>query len=230
MDNDHYAAAWNRIGTAALTEGFTLTTACKACADDLESDFAGATLITAGELRLLAAATDERARLVEDAQLTTGEGPCTDAFAHCAPVEVTDLHHTATRWPAYTPIACEHGARSVLALPLIIGALAVGAMDLYRREPAPFTPAQKHRADAYARILALLSLAEHPHLLTHQPRPVRRGPQGYPPAVHMAAGVLAEKYGLTPDDALARLRAHAFRHDQPLLHTAQHVLDNQHLD
>ncbi|CAM5673309.1 hypothetical protein SRIMM317S_02149 [Streptomyces rimosus subsp. rimosus] len=75
MDHDHHVAAWQRLGAAVFTDGFTLTTACRACADDLDADFAGTTLITAGELRLLAGATDERARLVEDAQLVTGEGP-----------------------------------------------------------------------------------------------------------------------------------------------------------
>ncbi|MFH8350073.1 ANTAR domain-containing protein [Streptomyces sp. NPDC018045] len=42
--------------------------------------------------------------------------------------------------------------------------------------------------------------------------------------------MLAEKYQLTLDDALARLRAYSFRHNQPLLHTAQHVLDHHRLD
>ncbi|MEU7224388.1 GAF and ANTAR domain-containing protein [Streptomyces chrestomyceticus] len=229
MDNDHHVAAWQCITAGNLTGALSLTTVCRACAADVGADFAGATLVLAGELRLLAAATDERARLVEDAQLVTGEGPCTDAYTRNAPAEAADLHHTAARWPAYTPIACEQGARSVLALPLTVAALPIGAMDLYRQEPVAFTPAQKERAAAYARILAL---DEHPHLLTNQPRtrPVRRGPQGYPPAVHIAAGILAEKYQLSPDDALARLRAHAFRHNQTLLHTAQHVLDHHRLD
>ncbi|WP_050502479.1 GAF and ANTAR domain-containing protein [Streptomyces monomycini] len=234
MNNDHHVAAWQRIAAAnGHTGGFSLTTVCRACADDVDADFAGATLVLAGELRLLAAATDERARLVEDAQLVTGEGPCTDAYTHRAPAEAADLHHTAARWPAYTPIAREQGARSVLALPLTVATLPIGAMDLYRRQPVPFTPAQKDRAAAYARILALLALDEHPHLVVHQPQaphPARRGPQGYPPTVHIAAGILAEKHQLTPDDALARLRAHAFRHSQTLLHTAQHVLDHHRLD
>ncbi|MEU7230322.1 GAF and ANTAR domain-containing protein [Streptomyces chrestomyceticus] len=230
MDHDHHVAAWQRLGAAVFTDGFTLTTACRACADDLDADFAGTTLITAGELRLLAGATDERARLVEDAQLVTGEGPCVDACTHREPVDITDLQHAHTRWPAYAPIACEQGARSVLALPLTVGSLTIGALDLYRCTPAPFTPEQQARAGAYARIIALLALDEHPHLLTTPNRPPQRGPQGYPPTVHIAAGILAAKYGLTPDDALARLRAHSFRRSQPLLHTAQHVLDHQSLD
>ncbi|MFF3275853.1 GAF and ANTAR domain-containing protein [Streptomyces chrestomyceticus] len=230
MNNDHHTAAWQRISAAALSGGLSLTAACQACADDVDADFAGATLVLAGELRLLAAATDERARAVEDAQLVTGEGPCTDAYTRRTLIEAADLHHTADRWPAYTPIAREHGARAVLALPLTAGTLPVGALDLYRHRPTPFTPSQKDRAAAYAHILALLALDAHPHLLADQPRPARRGPQGYPPTVHIAAGILAEKHGLTPDDALARLRAHSFRHSQPLLHTAQHVLDHHRLD
>ncbi|MEU6001617.1 GAF and ANTAR domain-containing protein [Streptomyces sp. NPDC047197] len=230
MNQDHHTAAWQRISTAAHTGGITLAVACRACADDVEADFAGATLVVAGELRLLAAATDERARSVEDAQLVTGEGPCTDAYTHRAPADAVDVHQAATRWPAYAPMASEQGVRSVLALPLTIGALAIGAMDLYRIEPTPFSPAQRERASAYARILALLALEEHPHLLTSHSRPVQRGPQGYPPTVHMAAGVLAAKDGLTPEDALARLRAHAFSHNQPLLHTAEQVINTHQLD
>ncbi|MEU7191509.1 GAF and ANTAR domain-containing protein [Streptomyces sp. NPDC045470] len=230
MDHDHHTAAWQHLSNAVATGGFTLTTACRACADDLDADFAGTTLITAAELRLLAGATDARARLVEDAQLVTGEGPCIDAYTHREPVDVTDLRHAHPRWPAYAPTACEQGARSVLALPLTFGSRAIGALDLYRCTPAPFTPQHQARAGAYARIIALLALDEHPHLLTPRNRPPRPGPQGYPPTVHIAAGILAAKYGLTPDDALARLRAHSFRHNQPLLHTAQYVLAHQSLD
>ncbi|MEV6756628.1 GAF and ANTAR domain-containing protein [Streptomyces sp. NPDC051214] len=230
MHHNHHAAAWQCISAVARTEPITLPVVCRACAEDVDADFAGATLVIAGELRLLAAATDERARLVEDAQLVTGEGPCTDAYVHRAPCEAADLHQEAARWPAYAPMASEQGARSVLALPLPIGNFTIGAMDVYRCVPTPFSPEQKERTAAYARILALLALDEHPHLLTEQSGPAQRGPRGYPPTVHMAAGVLAAKHGLTPDDALARLRAHSFSHDQPLLHTAEHVINTHSLE
>ncbi|KAA6215024.1 ANTAR domain-containing protein [Streptomyces albofaciens JCM 4342] len=229
MTPEHHDAAWQRIGAADATGPVTLHTACRTCVEDLDADFGGATLVTAGELRVLGCATDERARAVEDAQLVTGEGPCTDAYVHRRPVDA-DLHQAGERWPVFTPAACETGARRVLALPLAIGNLLIGAVDLYRCTPTPFTAAHKDRAAAYARILALLALDEHPHLITGPTRPAQRGPQGYPPTVHMAAGVLAAKDNLTPDDALARLRAHSFRHNQPLLRTAEHVLDHHRLD
>ncbi|MFI7320249.1 GAF and ANTAR domain-containing protein [Streptomyces venezuelae] len=229
MNREHHDTAWQRIGTAGTVDGVTLSTACRACVDDLDADFGGTTVVTTGGLRVLGCATDERARVVEDTQLVTGEGPCTDAYVHRHVVEA-DLHQASPRWPAFTPTACETGARRVLALPLIIGTLLIGAVDLYRCAPDPFVPEHRERAVAYARILALLALDEHPHLIAAHARPVQRGPQGYPPTVHLAAGILAAKDNLSPDDALARLRAHSFSHNQPLLRTAEHVLDHHRLD
>ncbi|MFH8561630.1 ANTAR domain-containing protein [Streptomyces sp. NPDC017988] len=48
--------------------------------------------------------------------------------------------------------------------------------------------------------------------------------------VPLAVGILAEKHRLPPDDALARMRAHALRHDQPLHQIADHVMPHQSLD
>ncbi|MET9546568.1 ANTAR domain-containing protein [Streptomyces sp. NPDC006627] len=225
---DDHAAAWHRIASAG--GDVSLAAAARACVADLDVDCLGVSLVVAGELRFLGHATDERARRLEDAQLTTGEGPCTDAYVRRTLIEEADLHQAFARWPAYTQAAAEQQVRSVTALPLATGHLCVGAVDFCRIAPGLLTVPQKSRGSAYARILALLALDEHPHLLTAGHRPARPGPQGYPPSVHMAAGVLAEMYRLPPDDALARMRAHAFRHDQSLHQTADHVLTHHTLD
>jgi hypothetical protein len=228
MDDDDHAAAWRRIGAAE--GGIRLATAARACAADLDVDSLGVSLVVAGELRVMGHATDERARRMEDAQLTTGEGPCTDAYVQRTLIEEADLHQAFGRWPAFTHAAAEQGLRSVTALPLSLGHLCIGAVDLYRAAPGLLTARHKARVGSYARILTLLAFDEHPHLLTAEHRPTRPGPQGYPPSVHMAAGVLAEIKQLLPDDALARMRAHAFQHGQSLHQTADHVLAHHALD
>jgi hypothetical protein len=228
MDDDDHAAAWLRIGAAE--GGVSLAAAARACADDLHADSLGVSLVAAGELRIMAHATDERARLLEDAQLTTGEGPCTDAYVQRTLVEEPDLHQAFGRWPVFTHTAAEQQIRSVAALPLTVGHLCIGAMDFYRAAPGVLTAREKSRAGSYARILALLAFDQHPHLLTAEHRPTRPGPQGYPPSVHLAAGVLAELHQLSPDDALARMRAHAFLRGHPLHQTADHVLAHHALD
>ncbi|MET9494734.1 GAF domain-containing protein [Streptomyces sp. NPDC006552] len=227
MDDDH-AAAWRRIGAA--DGGITLAVASAACAQDVAADCLGVALVATGELRLLGYASDERARRLEDAQLTTGEGPCTDAFVQRALIEVADLHRAYDRWPAFSQAAADQQVRSATALPLTVGDLRIGALDIYRTAPGLLTERQRSVAHAYARILALLALDEHPHPLTARHRPTRPGPQGYPPSVHLAAGILAEKYHLPPDDALARMRARAFRRAQPLRQIAEYVLTHRILD
>ncbi|MEU9187597.1 ANTAR domain-containing protein [Streptomyces sp. NPDC048484] len=228
MDDDDHAAAWRRIGAAE--GGVTLAAVAQACAGDLDVDCLGVSLVVTGELRFMGYATDERARRMEDAQLITGEGPCTDAYVQRVLIEEADLHRAFSRWPAYTQAAADQQLRSVTALPLATGHLRIGAVDLYRAAPGLLSDRHKSRAGAYARIIALLALDEHPHLLTAGRRPVRSGPQGYPPSVHLAAGVLAEMYQSPPEDALARMRAHAFSHAQPLHQTADQVLNHHTLE
>ncbi|MEU9555553.1 GAF and ANTAR domain-containing protein [Streptomyces fumanus] len=227
MDDDQLTGLWRRIADAG---DITLGAACDVCAADLAVDCAGITLIDGGELRTLGHATDDRARRLEDNQLVTGEGPCTEAFVRQTLVESADLHDSYARWPAFTPVAVEQGVRSVTALPLTIGRGRIGAVDLYRTAPGQLTEPERERARGYARILTLLALDSRPGLLALRQQPLRPGPQGFPPHVHAAAGVLAERYALPPDDALARMRAHAFRHGQPLSRTAEHVLAHRSLD
>ncbi|MFH8290230.1 hypothetical protein [Streptomyces sp. NPDC018059] len=107
--------------------GITLAAAARGCAADMDADGLGVTLVVADELRLMGYATDERARRVEDAQLTTGEGPCADAFVRRTLVEEADLRQAHGRWTAFTRATARQHMRSVTALPLTTGPLRVGA-------------------------------------------------------------------------------------------------------
>ncbi|WP_320780180.1 GAF domain-containing protein [Streptomyces sp. CRN 30] len=227
MHKDDHSTLWRRL---AETGDVSLRSACAVCAADLSSDGLGVILITDGELRTIGHATDPRARHLENAQLVSGEGPCTEAYVTDRLVEAPDLRAVRERWPVFTRAADEQGLRAVTALPLATGRLRVGAMDLYRAAPGPLTDGERTRVRGWARIVAMLALDAHPGMVTDEYRRVRPGPQGYPPRVHAAAGVLAEADGLTPFDALARMRAHAFSHDRSLLETADRVISERSLD
>ena len=84
-------------------------------------------------------ATGELARLLEDLQLTAGEGPCLDAFRGGVPVLVADLAAESTRWLGFGPDALAGGAAAVFSLPLQVGAVRLGTMDLYRDVPGGLT-------------------------------------------------------------------------------------------
>ncbi len=102
-------------------------------------DGAGASLVTAAGSREGVYGSDEVATELETLQLTLGEGPCVDAASSHSPVLVPDLDdlaggHTG-RWPAFCVEARSAGVRALFAFPLRIGAIAFGAVDLYRCTP-----------------------------------------------------------------------------------------------
>jgi len=175
--------------------------------------------------------TDAVSERLEELQLTLGEGPGVDASADGAPVLVPDLDadDVAFRWPAFGPAARTAGAAAVFALPLQIGAISVGVMDLYRRRPGPLTAGQLGDALVFADTATVL-------LLDRQDRAAAAagggtGPAGQPRelALHraeidQATGMLTEQLGVGIEEAFVRLRAYAYAHDRRLADVASELV------
>lgn len=91
-------------------------------------------------------ATDEGSARIEELQFTLGEGPCVDAVRTGAPVLVPNLGEpndlNVDRRPGFMEGAGAAGVRAVFAFPLRVGAINVGALDLYRNRPGALTAAQ----------------------------------------------------------------------------------------
>lgn len=83
------------------------------------------------------AASDEWARDLDETQYEQHEGPCLDCARSGLVFRVRDLAEEG-RWPFYTPLAVERGARSALSLPMASEGKLIGALDLYGREPDAF--------------------------------------------------------------------------------------------
>lgn len=105
----------------------------------------GVVVITAGRIRTVALATDERSARLENTQLVGGEGPCTEAHLGTALVQVPDLHRSPERWPAFAQTAMALGIRSVTAVPMSVGPLRIGAIDLYHTTPTTLGSAARAR-------------------------------------------------------------------------------------
>ena len=88
-------------------------------------------------------ASDRVATELEELILTLGEGPSVDALVD-GPVLVSDLSDAecAARWPAFTDAAMSAGVRALFSLPLRVGAVRLGVMDLYRDKPGPLERSQ----------------------------------------------------------------------------------------
>jgi hypothetical protein len=213
----------SRAGLSGTAQ--TLHQLCRAAAQDLAASGVGISLHSDSGGSGIAAASDPVSEQVEELQFALGEGPCLDAFTSRRPVLAGDLSGTgATRWPAYASAAAEHGVRAVFAFPLAVGDGCLGALDVYRSSTGPLSPPALAGAVTFAAYATAT-------LLKGQEQ---ADPDHTPPGldhvfatrfeVHQAQGMLTVQLGVGLDEALARLRAHAFAQGRSLVEVARAVL------
>jgi len=165
---------------------------------------------TDGPRASLAASNTVSARL-EDLQYTLGEGPCVDAHTEGRPVMVPDLAQSpAPRWPAFTPLALDAGARAVFGFPVRIGAARLGALNIYRDRPGPLSDDQHADAlviaDVTARAILAIQADAPPGTIAAE----LETEADFHLAVHQAAGMVSVQLDISVADALVQLRARAF--------------------
>ncbi|WP_320782098.1 GAF and ANTAR domain-containing protein [Streptomyces sp. CRN 30] len=161
---------------------------------------------------------------LDDLQFTLGEGPVWDALRTGRTVTVPDLREVpAARWPVLVPAAGRLAARSVIAAPLCLGVVTVGVLTGYRAAAGPFPAGQVDRFDLFSHV-ALDLLLHTPLASLATGNPPVAGLDLHRAEVHQAAGVLSVRLDLPVDQALLRLRTHAWRHDRPLLEVARAIV------
>ena len=200
------------------------------CVEMLGVTGAGISMVTTSGNHGVVCATDEVSAKIEDLQLTLGEGPCIDSVSGGSPVLISDLgargDFSGERWPAFLEGAGAAGVRAVFAFPLRIGAISVGAMDLYRDEPGDLAgdelPAAFMAADAAAH--ALLHLDNHADGTTTGASDFGTA---YHPQVHQATGMVQVQLGVSTNEAFVRLRARAFATNRSLFALAGDVVDRR---
>jgi len=199
---------------------------CRACVDRLDVDGAAISLLTGSVARHTLATTDATAELLEDLQFTLTEGACMEAARTGSPVLVPDLRQGVeiARWPVFAAAVMERSpVRALFAIPLQWGAVNLGVLDLYRREPGGLAEAQLRDAISTADTAALMMLGlrtdpDHSvggwldHSVAHRAE------------IHQATGMVSVQLDVGAPEALARMRAHAFGHDRLLIEVARDVV------
>ena len=167
--------------------------------------------------------SDDVVRELEDTQFTLGEGPGIDAHSSGRPSAEPDLAGSA-QWPVFAPAAVAAGMLAGFGFPLSVGAVRLGALDLYRKRPGPLTDVQVADAWALAGIIteALLVLQAQ---ATPGAVPVEIDlAENLRAPVHQASGMLSERFDIKIADALVRLRAQAYAAGRPINDVAADVV------
>ncbi|MGW3936043.1 ANTAR domain-containing protein [Streptomyces phaeochromogenes] len=181
----------------------------------------------------------------EELQFTLGEGPGPDAVRTGSPVMEPDLDRVRPdRWPALLPPALEMGVHGVCCFPLGIGAIRVGVLTVLCDGDRTMSVQQSADAIALAAALtgALLNGGGRGQWSEdgngNGDRGGDRGGNGGPvlglfldrptglhrAAVHQATGMISVQLGVTMEEALLRLRAHAYSSERPLGEVADDVV------
>jgi GAF domain-containing protein len=163
--------------------------------------------------------------LIEQLQFSLGQGPCIDAYDEGRPVLEPDLAEPAqSRWLAFTGPALDAGVRAVFGFPLRVGAVRLGALNLYRDQPGPLSDEQHAdalvMADVAAELILMLQAQAPPGLLSIE---LEAGAD-FQYVVHQASGMIAVQLGVGVGEALVRLRAYAFANDRRLTEVAADVV------
>ncbi len=225
MAGERTARVWAWI--AAAREGdapVSLAALCRAAANWLAVDGASVTVVSGLGVREPLSATGELSARLEELLFTTGEGPGADDFMFGSPMLIPDLELVTERWPGFVPAAVAAGARALFAFPLQAGAIRVGVLSLYRAQPGPLTPQQLADALVFGDIalqLLLDSAAGISGLAGYQPLD---GLSGSRAEVYQATGMISVQLGVSLEEALVRLRAHAFAASTPLDDVAGNVV------
>ncbi|MEV4536438.1 ANTAR domain-containing protein [Asanoa sp. NPDC049518] len=188
-------------------------------------DGAAVTVVLSASPRETVYATDEVAAELAELALTLGEGPGVDAVDG-GPALAVDLTgpDSLFRWPMFAPAAISAGAGAVFALPLHVGGIRVGVLDLYRARPGSLNGDQLADALLLADTACALLLDAEQHDRPH-PDGRRPDPDGLAhPEVHQATGMITVQLGVSAAVALIRLRAYAYAHDRRLHHVAADVV------
>jgi transcriptional regulator with GAF, ATPase, and Fis domain len=179
------------------------------CADLLEVDAAGILLTDQQDRLQLVAASTLRVEQLELFQLQSEQGPCLDCFTTGQPVSCADLSAQPKRWPVFAGAAVKAGFVAVHALPMRLRDRVIGALNLFSGTADGLSPAATELCQAFADVatIGLLSerAAREQTLLTQQ----LQNALNTRIIVEQAKGFLAERRGLSMDQAFVTLRGYA---------------------
>jgi hypothetical protein len=169
---------------------------------------------------------------VDQIQYEVGLGPCLTALREGIGCYVADLE-SDPRWGEYGPRAAARGAASCACVPVVVHDRSTAVLKVYSSEVDGLTAHQQRAASAFAgEVAGAIGLA---HSLSQQVGEIEDPPAPSPVAgssalsasgraIDIAVGVLMERNGCGPAEALELLRRNAHSADTAVGDAAREVL------
>ncbi len=217
---------WAVLSGAADGERPSLGTLCRGCVTLLPVSGAAISLMAPAQSQSVASAFDETARAIQDLEFTLGEGPALDAYTGGKPVLVDDVKAVGARWPQFGTAVAAMGVQAVFALPLQAVVARLGVLVLYRDSAGALGEGELADALEVADLVTQLVLVMQSEAAAESVAWAFEVGD-HRAIVHQATGMIAVQIDADVDEALVRLRAHAFSADRPIQEVAEEVVAGQ---
>lgn len=176
-----------------------------------------------------AAATDDRARTLDDQQYASGRGPCLQAAWDRTPIKALGSNDGHARWPEFAAAAREEGVLASLSIPLLVGGLdreqeSVGSLNVYSVTAETFDPFDEALMRVYT--VAAGQAITNARRWQHVRETVRRLERALTSRteIDLAKGTLMALHGCDEDEAFDRLITESQRRNVKLRSIAQELL------
>jgi hypothetical protein len=221
---------WEQFGAALIGapdgEPSSLATVCHAITTLLPMCGAAIVLMGNRSTQGIASTTDSLTASIQDLEFTLGEGPGIEAFSQIEAVCIHDLDSVASRWAFFAPAASGLGVRSIYSLPLRSGRLAMGTVTLWSDRPGGLDDARLVDAVLVAELVSRVVLTMQSET-TSESLAWALDLSDHRIVVHQATGMISAQLDCAIDEALVRLRAHAYAAEQPIDEVANAVITRQ---
>lgn len=160
-----------------------------------------------------------------DAEIDLGDGPGWEALRRHATVREPRLIESRSgSWPAFRSSLGRFDLTGLYAVPLSIGSLDIGAIDLYLHNDQQLSEQDLHDASVMADLTAMHVFR---HAMEHRDDDQDADDDAAPYSrreVHQATGMVIAQLNVSPTDALLLLRAHAFALGRPVRSVAADIV------
>ncbi len=167
---------------------------------------------------------DEEVLEIDEAQYRAGTGPCIDAFRRGEVYVITSTERD-DRWPEFCRTARDHGVRSTLSLPLVVGDDSVGALNFYSQQEDGFSKDDQENGETFALQAAVVLANAQAYwdartLSEHLNEAMRSRA-----TIEQAKGILMAQSNVGADEAFDLLRSASQRENRKLRDVAQGLVD-----
>jgi GAF domain-containing protein len=192
----------------------------------LDVDSAGVMLADENDRLRAVAASSEDTHLMEVFALQHQEGVCLDVYRTGKP-EQTSTAGTFDRWPNFSRRAASHGYRWVCGVPLRHGDEIIGALNLFREKDEPLGDHDVRLGQALADVATIALLQRRDATQARRQATQLQAALDTRVLIEQAKGVLAERLGLSMDEAFQTLRRQARNNNRKLHDLAYEIVHGE---